>query len=440
MRSSRLPQILPQIHVVGIGLDGVQGLSPSTLSVVQGADLLVGDSRHLSYFPQHSARRLAWGQLSETLKQLESELQAQSEQTVVILASGDPLFFGIGRLLLNTFLPKQLTFHPQPSSVQLAFSRIKQPWQDAKLLSIHGRSPEQLIHNLRQQVPKLAVIGDPKFGPLAMSQLFQSLGLGHSYRLWLCENLGGPEERVRAFWPDEITNDLDITPLHLWIAIRQALSVPEVAALPAVGIPDRYFEHFADRPGLITKRPIRTMILSELDLNSSVRTVWDIGAGTGSVSVEIARLVADADVWAIERTAAGQKLIDANRRKFRLETQISAVSGAAPEALTALPDPDRIFIGGSGGQLIPILSHSLQRLSPEGRAVAAITTLENLGELISWLSQRPCVRYSVTQISVTQSVPIAKSHRLAPLNPVSLITIIPHKERDEISALLEQDS
>ena len=211
------------------------------------------------------------------------------EECIAILVSGDPLFFGLGRLLLLELPSENLTFHPHLCAVQLAFSAIKVPWQDTCFASVHGRSSDQLIQVLQQGKEKIAVLTDGINTPSAIAQLYLALDLPTFYKFWVCENLGGDNEQVNCFAATELIQRT-FAPLNVVVLLRQEeVTKLDIAKLPQLGISDRHFLGFSDRPGLMTKREIRVLVLGELALQPQ-QIVWDIGAGTGSVSIEIARL------------------------------------------------------------------------------------------------------------------------------------------------------
>ncbi|NJN01623.1 MAG: precorrin-6y C5,15-methyltransferase (decarboxylating) subunit CbiE [Leptolyngbyaceae cyanobacterium RM1_1_2] len=410
------------MQVIGIGASGAKDLAAPVLALIERADLLVGSDRHLSYFPEQVGQRLRLISFPTTLERLQLERQQHPQQQIVILASGDPLFFGLGRLLLLHFAADELVFHPHPSSVQLAFSRLKVPWQDAQLISLHGRSLENLRPALQQGAEKIAVLTDAENTPQAIAELL--LSLAASYQLWVCENLGAEAERVRSFSATAaLTQTFD--PLNLVILLRQAeASVPDLSKLPSFGLADELFLSFRDRPGLITKREIRTLILAELALRPQ-QVVWDVGAGTGSVSIEMARLQPTAEIYAIEKTAAGAALIQQNCERLSVQT-VKLVHQAAPEALATLPDPDRIFIGGSGGCLSNILLASSQRLQPDGLIVLALATLEHLNTVLTWRQQHiPDWQHRLLQAQLSRSTAVANLTRWMPLNPVTLVILSP---------------
>ena len=215
-------------------------------------------------------------------------LEVAAGRSAVLLASGDPLWFGIGRLLLQHFSAEQLRFHPCPCSLQLAFSRLGRPWQNAQWLSLHGREPDALAAHLQQRPEALAVLTDPgRGGAGEVRQILRASGLEAAYGFWICERLDHPEERVMELASsDPLPEDLD--PLHLVVLIAKAEPMA-AERLPLFGINDGAYHQHADHPGLMTKREVRIQLLAELDLPSA-GVLWDLGAGTGSVGLEALRL------------------------------------------------------------------------------------------------------------------------------------------------------
>jgi len=412
------------IHVVGIGLEGAAGLSDTVRHLIDQATLLVGSDRHLGYFPEYEGDQIVLGNFRDTIQMIRTRLQKNSAP-IVILTSGDPLFFGLGRLLLAEFAVEQLTFHPHLSSVQLAFSRVKIPWQDARMVSAHGRSLDELTQALQQGVEKIAVLTDQTNNPQTIAQLLCNLDLPSRYQFWVCENIGGENEQIRCFSPETlITPEVIQTfaPLNVVILLREtAHQSLNLANLPALGLPDSCFLSFPDRPGLMTKREVRLLILGELALQAG-QTIWDIGSGTGSVAIEMARLCPSSQIYAIEKTAIGVSLIQQNSQRFQVEN-IIPVHGTAPDALNLLPDPDRIFIGGSSGKLDDILHWCDKKLHPEGTIVLALATLEHLTLALQWLQNSQQWHYRLLQVQLSRSIPIAALTRMNPLNPVMLLVL-----------------
>ncbi len=271
---------------------------------------------------------------------------------------------------------------------------------------------------MQQGKEKIAVLTDGVNTPSAIAQLFLSLDLPTNYKFWVCENLGSKTEQVNCFAATELI-DRAFAPLNVVVLLRQEeVNKLDITKLPQLGISDRHYLGFSDRPGLMTKREIRVLVLGELALQPQ-QVVWDIGAGTGSVSIEIARLCPNSQVYAIEKTSVGYGLIAQNCRRFQVNN-VEAILGAAPDILADLPNPDRIFIGGSGGNLNQILN-ACDRLSPQGVIVLALATVEHLTEALSWLGDRAW-NYQLLQVQLSRSVPVAHLTRFSPLNPVTIVT------------------
>ncbi|WP_353259089.1 precorrin-6y C5,15-methyltransferase (decarboxylating) subunit CbiE [Prochlorothrix hollandica] len=426
------------IHVVGIGLEGAAGLSPAGVALIDGAAIVLGSPRHLALFPHPHQEQWVLGDIAASLDRLshwhQSEASAWDSSAspappyAVVLTSGDPLFFGLGRLLLTTLPPTCLTFHPHLSSLQLAFSRLKLPWQDAHCLSVHGRSLEPLIPLLQRGEPKLAILTDPLHSPGAIAQLILDLDLPQGYQCWVCENLGGADECLTEGPPGDIVGR-SFAALSVVVLLKTPDSAQgteqDPPVWPLLGIPDGAFHCFPDRPGLMTKREVRVQILGELALQPP-QVLWDLGAGTGSVAVEVGRLCPDSAIYAVEQTAAGVGLIQRNGDRFGVGN-LTVIQAKAPAGLGDLPDPHRIFIGGSGGQLASILDQCGQRLQPQGRMVLALATLEHQALVQSWLQQSAVGQGYTAQwrsLHLARSASFAQLTRYVPLNPVTLVTLV----------------
>lgn len=427
-----------RLHVIGMGLNGWVDLPASQQQCIAQASLIVGSDRLLNTLPDLGIPTLSLQPRSAQLAALHTQVKTWQNpaQYGVFLASGDPLFYGIGRLLLDTFPADWLEFHPQVSSVQLAFSRLKLPWQEAKWISIHGRSWEPLMPLLKAGESPLAILTDPHHSPQAIAELIYSLDLPTVYELWIGENLGGEAERIERRSPrslhEQPTEYASLTVVVLCRRTSTHLARPaiDLDILPKLGLPDASFISFPDRPGLMTKRELRVLALSELALADDL-VVWDIGAGTGSLAIEVARLSPSTTVFAIEKTAIGQGLIQQNCERFQTPN-VHPIAGIAPDCLADLPRPDRIFIGGSGGQLIPILETSTQALAPQGMIVMAIATLEHFALVSQWIQQQKQLQSSremgvwrdrYLQAQLSRSVTVAHLNRWQPLNPITLVIL-----------------
>ncbi|YAI81425.1 MAG: precorrin-6y C5,15-methyltransferase (decarboxylating) subunit CbiE [cyanobacterium endosymbiont of Rhopalodia sterrenbergii] len=409
------------IKVIGIGLDGAIGLTKPVQEIINKATLLVGSKRHLSYFPNHLAKIIVMRDLLEAIKKINQEKDNHS--CIVILVSGDPFFFGLGRLLIEYFPVENLNFYPHISSIQLVFNRIKIPWQDAKIISCHGRKIDNLIPLFKQGVDKIAILTDSNNNPSVIACLYLNLNLPYYYEFWVCENLGDPTERIQSFSAKELSekNPDVFASLNIVVALQKPLNnflEINFNDLPLFGLPDYLFSTFEDRPGLITKREIRISILGELSLQNK-QIVWDIGAGTGSVSVEIARLCPKSKIYALEKTAVGIALIQKNCQRLKA-FNVVPIYGKAPDTLANLPQPHRIFMGGSGGNIIPILEVCKDKLAENGILVIALATLENLAIAIDWF-KRSSWDYQLLNLQVSRSACAGNLTRFSPLNPIMLL-------------------
>lgn len=408
------------INVIGIGLDGAAGLSQKVLEIIDNATVLVGSDRHLKYFNNNKTTQIKLGDLIETVVTIRRYFKKQEK--IVILVSGDPLFFGLGRFLLTKFSSQELCFYPHFNSVQLAFNKIKIPWQDARVVSIHGRDFDELIKLLKEGTEKIAILTDNINNPASIADLYHGLDIPVIYDFWVCENLGDETEKINHYPDGQNLKNQSISPLNVVILIsqnQQDKNSFDLENLPLFGIPDHCFLSFPDLPGLMTKREIRLIVLGELALQPK-QVIWDIGAGTGSVSIEIGRLTPTSQIYAIEKTAMGVTLIENNCQNLQVGNVI-CMHGNAPEILWNLPKPDRIFIGGSGGNLSNTLEVCQHKLKENGKIVIALATLENLQESINWFKKHRW-NYHLLQVQISRSIPIANLTRFTPLNPVTIIT------------------
>ena len=453
------------INVVGIGLDGAAGLTSPVRDLVNQATVLVGSDRHLSYFLDHPARRIVLGDLGVAIRQIKSLLDQISPAksryvppynnlepvAIVIFAPGDPLFFGLGKLLIAEIPPENITFHPHLTPVQLAFNRLKLPWQDAQILSIHGRSLDQIKAHLQVGTEKIAILTESPDAPGAIAQLYLALALPYEYHLWVCENLGEEQEKIQAFSLDAPSFDTqglnplvmgEFAPLNVVILVRKLAtdtSLKSRAPLPIIGLPDQEFFSFSDygnrsydRPLTMAQRELRILALGELALQPE-QIIWDIGAGHGAVSIEIARLCPTSRIYALEKSVVGTSLIEQNIQRFQVSNVIS-IHGHAPDMLRHLPAPDRIFMSnisdcrGSAknskdDDLGAILDACGSRLKPEGVMVMAIDTLEYLHQSLAWYRQKAW-QVKILQVQLSKSVAISELTSFTPLNPITVVTAI----------------
>ncbi|MHA6531521.1 precorrin-6y C5,15-methyltransferase (decarboxylating) subunit CbiE [Paenibacillus sp. BAC0078] len=399
------------IYIIGIGEDGAGGLTPDSLSKVQRSEVLLGGERQLSFFSGYQGEKIV---LKNGLKAFADKLEeVWRERRAVVLASGDPLFFGIAGYLVRRFGPENVEVIPHYSSVQLAFARLGDSWQDAELISLHGRP----IRGLAQRMDgrhKIALLTDETNTPAAIGAYLREFEMTE-YEAFVCERLGGSGEVCR-FWELEELEKGTFAPLNVVILRRRPGSGP--ARRRGFAYPDEAFHQRRPEKGLITKREVRALVLSELNLAEDA-VVWDIGSGSGAVAAECARIARLGKVYALEKGADNLPNMEANRRKFRADFEI--IHAKAPQGLELLPDPDAVFIGGSGSELGSIIAHCAQRLQPEGRIVIGAITVETLYAGMEALKLAGMTT-EVTQLQASRGKPILGMTRFEGMNPVYVIS------------------
>ena len=362
---------------------------------------------------------------SDDPRALVDSLQPRAaDQAVVVLASGDPLWFGLGRILCDRIGAERLRFHPAPTSLQLAFSRIGRPWQDADWVSLHGRDPEILASTLQKRPAALAVLTDPNQGGAGtVQQMLRSSGLEASTDLWLCENLGHPDERVQLIAPGTAL-PTDLQPLLIALLIAREPAAPDPHQLPLFGLDDGLYLQHSDHPGLMTKREVRIQLLAELALPPQ-GVLWDLGAGTGSVGLEALRLRPGLQLLAVERRAGGAQLIQRNAQRLGvspaavLEADATTVlNGGLPSQLS---QPDRVLLGGGGAQRERLLQEVLTRLRSGGVVVIPLASIEALAS-VRPLLENAGLAVRVQQLQAWRGQPLGDGTRLAPMNPTLIVT------------------
>ena len=400
----------PPIQVVGMGIEA-GALSPTARAALDQAELIIGAAAHLAVFPELRARKIPYPSPMSGLREL---LFTHAGQRIALLASGDPLFYGISQTLLRYLLPEHLMFHPNVSSVQSAFARLGRPWQQAQMVSLHGRPLTSLCAALR--VNRLyALLTDRENSPTAIARLLVETGFSES-TLWVAEDLGMPGERFRPFRADELANaEVEFSPLNVVILETRGPGgiLPEFP-----GIPDERFSTGAEPgKGLLSKREVRLTILSLLAPRAG-EIGWDIGAGCGGVSVEWARWNPLGQVYAVECHPERLEHLGVNRERFGVGSNLHIVPGRAPEALADLPDSHAVFIGGSSGSLRDMLEVVWTRLPVHGRLVASAVTEDSRVDLHGFAGDRAA---EWTELSIARSERLAGQRVMRPYLPVLLM-------------------
>lgn len=398
------------IYVIGAGIEGQEGFSRRALELVAQADMLIGGARQLALFPDFSGKTLAIGaNLAPVIESLE-----KGEGSAVVLASGDPLFFGIGRYLLRNLPESDLEFVPNVSSVQYAFAKIREPWDDAVFVSAQGRGMKGTVDQVVAH-DKIAILTDEINTPRAIANELIERGRD-GYATYLCENLGTAEESITHTDLKGLLN-LPAAPLNVLILIKE-YEAGDDGAGPCLGIPD---EDFATVKKLITKEEVRAVSLAKLRLRQDM-TLWDIGAGSGSVSIEADHLMPNGRVFAVERNPQCRAYLKENLQRFN-SRNITLVEEDAPACLDDLPDPDRVFIGGSGGHLWKILAAVDGRLVTGGRVVLNAVTLDTLTSATEFF-ENASYELEVTTVNISRTRPLTDYKMFEAFNPVFILAAV----------------
>ncbi len=415
LRSAPLP---PPVFVLGLGTGDHPILSPAVSHLLEQAEVVAAPRRLLEYASGKEIIILE-GALEPALQGLEAAREAGKR--CVVLASGDPLLYGIGATLGKRAAfaaPQSLYILPGISAMQTACARLRLPWHDLAVLSLHGRDNWlPLAHALLTRRP-LCVYTDAAHTPAAIARFLLERGADW-YSMAVASRLNTPEESVREYdLPEAAEQNFPGGESVILLPRRDGGEAPG----PRFGLDESALT--LDK-GLYTKAPVRAAALSLLALRPD-DTLWDLGAGSGCMSLEAAALLPRGRVIAVEREDARVALIRENRRRIGIP-HLDILHGSAPEALDKLPDPDAVFVGGGLGgtrntNRKKLLTAITARMKPGGRIVVAATLLSSLHSTLDF-AQEQGVRHSVMQIQATESAELAGSLTLKPLNPVFLISI-----------------
>jgi precorrin-6Y C5,15-methyltransferase (decarboxylating) len=391
------------LKVVGIGEDGLAGLSPAAREAVDGAAILVGGPRHQAFVPDFSGERMTW---TDGIAGAVEGIAARKGENVVVLASGDPLDYGIGTVLARRFDPAELEVFPTPGAFALACARMKWPRPDTVCLTVHGRKLDRVRRHLAPG-RNLLILAWDRASAAVLAALLTEAGYGPS-RMTVLEHLGGPMENrldgPAEAWPHERTADL------CTIAVACVAAPGTVSLSAAPGLADDTYRH----DGQITKREVRAVTLAVLAPVAG-EMLWDVGAGSGSIAIEWLRAEPRARAVAIERDPARAAIIAANAAKLGVP-ELEIVTEAAPQAFDRLENPpDAIFAGG-GFSRTSLLEECWARLKPGGRLAANAVTLEAEARLLAFHAERGG---DLARIEIARPKPVGGLTRWQPLAPVT---------------------
>ena len=356
----------PWMDVIGIGEDGVDGLSPQARRVLAQAEVIIGGDRHHQLSENGDAKRIKWPSPFDALIDV---MRSHKGQRLVVLVTGDPLWYSIGARILKAIPAEEVTFHPQLSAFQWASVRMGWSLADCETVTVHGRADSQILPHLAPGV-RMLVLTQNTETPQALAQMLVERGFGRS-QMTVLAALGGEREQrfdgVAAHW-DQVVPDFHTLAIDC-VADADATWYPRTG-----GLPDAAFVS----DGQITKQDIRATTLAKLAPYPDA-VLWDIGAGCGSVSVEWMRAARSALSVAIEHKSERVAMIHQNMVQLGAEKMV-VMEGRAPEVLKDLPQPDAVFIGG-GLTTEGLFDAAWSALRPGGRLVANVVTLESEGRL-----------------------------------------------------------
>jgi precorrin-6Y C5,15-methyltransferase (decarboxylating) len=395
-----------KIYLVGAGIKGWEGFGAKALEIITKGDVLIGAQRHLDIFPDYPGKKMVLGDLSLML-----EFLRKTDKRVTVLASGDPNFFGLSRFLIRNLPKERIEIFANVTSMQYAFARIKEPWDDAVFVSVHGRGIKSAIDKIIAS-EKVAVLTDENNSPSVIAAELIKRG-ADGYIAWVCEDLGMLTEK---FTKTDVRGlvELQSSPLNILILIKAW--EPTLETWPVIGIDD---DQFATAKKLITKQEVRAVTLAKLQLQNDL-VLWDIGAGSGSISIEAGNLMPNGKVFALEKNPQYLTFIRENLRKFSARN-VMLIEAFAPEGIDDLPDPDRVFIGGSGGMLEDIVDAVDKRLKPEGMIVLNAVTLDTLIKAVEFLEDHGYT-VEVACVNVAKTRGLTEYKMFEAHNPVYIIS------------------
>ncbi|RVV97401.1 precorrin-6y C5,15-methyltransferase (decarboxylating) subunit CbiE [Mesobaculum littorinae] len=395
----------PWLHIVGIGEDGMAGLTPATRAAVEAAEVIIGGDRHHHLSDAVTAERLSWPSPFDAMI---DTIRALRGRRAVILVTGDPLWFSVGARIGRAIPPEEIVYHPQLSAFQLAAARMGWSLADTETLTVHGRPVEQMIAFIQPDA-RLLILTTGSDTPGQIARFLADRGFGQS-RLTVLANMGGSGEvrfdGTAEGWAHEV-------PAFNTLAV-DCVAAPDAALLPRVpGLEDTLFTH----DGTMTKQEVRAATLAKL-MPMRGALLWDIGTGSGSVAIEWMRAARYARAIGIEPRADRRAMAAANALALGTP-KFEIVEGEAPAALDGLPAPDAIFAG--GGFDAQVFAAAWAALKPLGRFVANAVTLETETLLMQLHAEHGG---RLVQLSVARAEPVGPYRGWRPSMPVTQWSLV----------------
>ncbi|MDG1208101.1 MAG: precorrin-6y C5,15-methyltransferase (decarboxylating) subunit CbiE [Paracoccaceae bacterium] len=393
------------LHIIGIGEDGMDGLTVDARALVESAEVIIGGDRHHKLSPNVTAERLKWPSPFDAMI---DEIKRHKGRRLVILVTGDPLWYSVGARILRAIPADEITFHPQLSAFQWASTRMGWSLADTETLTVHGRPAEQVIPYLAP-CARLLLLTKNEGTPADIARILTSQGYGAS-QLTVLGALGGPNESridgTAADWEAE-------APAFHLLAV-EVLADDDATLIPhGPGLPDDAFAH----DGKMTKQEVRAATLAKLWPRRKAM-LWDIGSGCGSVAIEWMRAARDAEAIGLEPNAKRRALAQENALKLGAP-RLKLIDAKAPEGLADLPTPDAIFIG--GGLSPAVIAASITALPRHGRLVANAVTLESEAILIAAHAEHGG---ELTRIAISRAEPVGPFRGWRPLMTVTQWSLV----------------
>ena len=399
------PTADPWLHIVGIGEDGMAGLLPATRAILEAAEVIVGGERHHLLSEAVTAERIAWPSPFDALTGLLAGLRGRR---VVVLATGDPLWFSVGARIGRSLPPSEIVYHPQLSAFQLAAARMGWSMADLETLTVHGRPVEQMIAFIQPDA-RLLILTTGAETPAQIARFLTERGFGQS-RMTVLANMGGAEE---ARFDGLAESWAHVVPPFNTLAV-DCVAAPDAALMPRVpGLADDLFQH----DGTMTKREVRAATLAKL-MPMRGALLWDIGTGCGSVAVEWMRGARYARAIGIEPRADRRAMAAANALALGVP-RLELIEGRVPEALDGLEAPDAVFIG--GGLTEAVFDAAWAALRPLGRLVCNAVTLESEAVLVALYKRHGG---ELVKLQISRAEPVGGLTGWRPLMPVTQWSLV----------------
>jgi len=407
-----------KVYIVGVGSDGLAGLTARARDILTSADVVLGSEQTLGLVRELRAERVPVGaDLNEEVRLLEANL---GRKRLAVVAGGDPLFYGIARYLCDRLGKERFEVLPHVSSMQMAFARVKESWDEAYLTNLASHPLEEVLDRIRI-AEVVGLFTSEQEDPPRVARALLSRGLDY-FRAYVCENLGGPDERVTQGELADVA-EMEFAPLNVMILKRKP-GRPDQRRAPGrfrrFGNPDDVFAQSRPKSGLITQAEVRAIALARLAIGPG-DVVWDVGAGSGSVAIEAAQLSDPGMVFAIEEDAADYHLILANAESFGARN-VKAVHGTAPAVFAGLPSPDAVFVGGTGREVRRLLEAAYAALRPGGRMGVNVATLEALSDTNAALKALAGT-VEVSLVNVARGVEQLETLCFEAVNPTFLLAV-----------------